>query len=377
MTIYELAEQHRAALLAGDRAAAVRMAEAYAAAFKSLKRGLVNIARDVRKRTEAKDALPSDASERKLRRAADALDRALRTDARYNGLMQQVEQQLQALGFNAAASIADQQRQAAQLSIQFAEEAAAVASGAGGAATTGAQAASNAAGVGLPWNRVPSEAVESLVGFMGDGSPLQDVFRSMAGEAADGVRQALLTGMVKGFNPEKIGRLISRATGAALERSILVARTETLRAYRVAAIDNYAANDDVVKGWRWHAHLGPGTCAACIAMHGKVYPLSVEFGSHPNCRCAPVPVTRSWEELGFGEGLPEIRPGPTGEQWLEKQGADTQRAILGSKYAAYASGEIELRDVVGYRNDRRYGPTRWEKSAKALGIDAKSGMMRG
>ena len=38
--------------------------------------------------------------------------------------------------------------------------------------------------------------------------------------------------------------------------------------------------------------------------------------------------------------------------------------------AAYRRGDITLDDLVGYRDDRKWGPVRWERSGKDLGIGA-------
>jgi SPP1 gp7 family putative phage head morphogenesis protein len=363
VTIYELAERHRAALLAQDAAASARMVEAYATAWQSIRRGIGQVIRDAAKAQAGLDAIRAEAPDdgKRVRRAIAKLEQKLLLQARYRALLTQTADALGQASTVAADAVTDAQR--AVVGRAEEEAKAAVLASLGPEPVPGAEL-----GITARWNRVPQEAVEALVGQMGDGSPLGRVFTSFAGADAQAVRDRLLIGLVKGFNPNKIAEGVNKAIGGSLARATTIARTETLRSYRIAALDNYEANDDVVTGWRWHAHLGPRTCAACIAMHGKVFPLTTEFGSHPNCRCAPVPVTATWEELGFGTGIPEPPTGPTGAEWLAQQDADTQREVLGAKYEAYRTGTISLKQVVGYRNDPEWGPTRWERSAKALGL---------
>lgn len=357
MTIYQIAERHRAALLASDRAAASRMIEAYGRSWLSIKRGLTTLSTMARKAREALELPEGTMTDRQTLKAQRMLAEILQKDARYRILMADVEAQIRVFASIASQEVLNGQRLAVEAAQANAAVEAAVAAG------------SPTPGVGLTWNRVPVEAVENLVGYMGDGSPLARTFESFAGEAVQQVKDQLTIGLVKGFNPRKIAQLIRERMGGNLERALLIARTETLRSYRQAAIQSYQANDDVVDRWMWHAHLGPRTCAACIAMHGRTFPITVPFGSHPACRCAPVPITKTWEELGFGPGIAEPAKGPTGEQWLEKQSTSTQQEVLGKKWQAWSDGTISLSDVVGYRNDPDWGPTRWEKSAKALGLD--------
>lgn len=84
------------------------------------------------------------------------------------------------------------------------------------------------------------------------------------------------------------------------------------------------------------------------------------MGSHPACRCVQIPVL---------ENAP-LRE--TGEQAFARLPEAQQREVLGdAKFAAYRNGEISLRSLVGYRNDRRWGETRWERGL----ADAQRGKM--
>jgi hypothetical protein len=53
-------------------------------------------------------------------------------------------------------------------------------------------------------------------------------------------------------------------------------------------------------GWVWLAKLDARTCPSCWAQHGRLHPLE-EPGplDHQSGRCADMPKTKSWKELGF------------------------------------------------------------------------------
>ncbi|MBI4494350.1 MAG: hypothetical protein HY690_16310 [Chloroflexi bacterium] len=66
---------------------------------------------------------------------------------------------------------------------------------------------------------------------------------------------------------------------------------------------------------------------------------------HPRGRCAPVPVTRTWAELGFKE-VPETRVEvPKGTEVFAKLSPEQQRQILGpAAFAAYRAGVVKMED---------------------------------
>lgn len=217
------------------------------------------------------------------------------------------------------------------------------------------------------FGQLPAEAIERIVSNLQPGSPLSRLLAELGPDAAEAVRQALIVGLGSGQSPREVARAMQDALGGSLTRAATIARTEILRAYRDAAVESMRANDDVVKGWIWHASLTDRTCAACIAMHGTKHPLSEPFGSHPNCRCTPVPETLSWADLGF-EGIDDTAPEiASGTGWFARQDAETQRKILGqAKYDAWKDGAFTFDEVVGFRDDPTWGPTRWERSLKDL-----------
>lgn len=165
--------------------------------------------------------------------------------------------------------------------------------------------------VNQQWGRFDPRDVERLVGNTADGRPLGELLRGFSVAARDRVTNALVVGIVSGHGPRKTAAAVRAALDVDAARALTIARTETLRVYRESRIDSMRQSR-VVEEWTWVSVLGPRTCPMCYAMHGSVHPVTEPFGSHPNCRCAPVAKTISWAALGIDapDTSPYIEPGP-------------------------------------------------------------------
>lgn len=211
--------------------------------------------------------------------------------------------------------------------------------------------------------QVNPDNLRHLVGTLSDGSPLAELFGGMAAEVSAQARDALLQGIALGKGPAWMARQVAPALDMPRHRAVTIMRTETQRVYREAARETYEANADVLTGWVWTATLTARTCPACISMHGTLHPVTETLDGHPRCRCAMVPRTPSWADLGV-EGVEDTRPPlESGKDWLEAQPVATQKAILGQgKWAAWKSGEIDLDDVVARTHSPDWGSMRRERS---------------
>ena len=229
------------------------------------------------------------------------------------------------------------------------------------------------------FQRLPTAELETLVGFLQDGSPLYDLLLEYGTEGARATAQALTAGLAMGLSPRETARSVKKAFGGNLTRALVVARTETLRAYRETSRRSFQANGDLIEGWIWYCGLDARTCAACWAMHGTHHPVTEILDDHPNGRCAMIPITRPLEEIGDSLGVDftgikdrklKVEPGTDLFRKLPK---NQQRAILGTaKYAAYKAGALDLPQLVGRTYNRRWGSHRYERSLRSiLGDDAK------
>jgi SPP1 gp7 family putative phage head morphogenesis protein len=325
-TLYELALEQRRALLAGDAATAERLIRAYA-----------TVDRDIQARLSA---LTDLIELRKMN--GEEISRAwLQKEERYLALLDQVEQETRRLTL---------------LTGDLTRSAVASATTAGTTdANTLIAAGAEEAGLTGDFNRLPKIATEAITSAVSAHSPLSGLLdkitKEMPADARKRAENALLIGVSTGQGPRVIAANLRTATGISLNRSLLIARTEGLRAYRNAALITYKESD-VVSAWIWTASLSPRTCPACLAMHNTIHPKNEPFAAHPRCRCAPRP---------YIEG---VKPNTgSGEDWLREQDDETQDRVLGKAAAeAWRDGEVSLSDFVGQRDHRLWGPSVYHQS---------------
>jgi hypothetical protein len=227
---------------------------------------------------------------------------------------------------------------------------------------------------GITWQfGMPNpKAINDLVSASQPGSPLYNLFSTFGPQASDDVASKLITGITLGQGPRMVARSVADALDIPRARALTIARTEMIRAYRSAAMENYRANDDVVQGWIWMCALLKTSCSACVAMHGTKHSLDEELQDHPCGACTPVPETKSWDSilgpLGIDtSGLQDTTVSiQSGSDWLDNQDESTQQAILGPKYDGWSNGDFSLDDIVGTNDDPDWGSSIYVKSLKQL-----------
>lgn len=326
-----LTRAQKAELLARERAAHRALVSEYGLAMREVQRDLRELA-----------ALIDEA-----RRNGDPVDaRWLARQARYQRWLDLTAGELARYVTQAAPIITGLQDQAVGQALRDAPTLIAAAQG----------APANVAAVSTGFTVPPADVVRNMVGRAMDGTPLADLLLEAVGHAHEHARRTLIQGVIRGHGPRQIARDTSRATGMASKRALLIARTETLGAYRQVSLDTYRANRNVVAGWTWMATLDRRTCAVCWAMHGTDHTLDENLSSHPACRCAAVPRTRSWRDLGID--LPDTRPDiPTGVSVFDTIPEPDKLAILGAgKLEAYNAGLLTLTDLVQPTSSPRWGP---------------------
>lgn len=246
------------------------------------------------------------------------------------------------------------------------------------------------------FQRMPAEAVESLVGALQEDSPLwTDTLASFGKGLANKIGGALVRNIVMGRNALDAAKELETLWGIPLSRARTITRTEFLRAHRLASLATYRRNSHIVSGWVWWAHLDEKVCMACLGLHGQEFPLSEPMGDHPNGRCVMLPKTVSFAELGL-EGLEDletsaytlVRPGE-GLEWFQglpetaPRGKPSKAGLLGqAKYEAWRKGLFELSDLIVRRSHPKWGTTYTEASLyevlaknKALDKAAKMGVV--
>jgi len=225
----------------------------------------------------------------------------------------------------------------------------------------------NLANVGIGWNQLPAEAFQAFVGISGDGAPVGNLLANLGPQAATGVKQGIRTGIATGQSPREIANVVRQAAGMPLSKALTISRTEVNRAHREATRLNYAANSNVVKGYRRLATKDENTCMACIALDNTVYETNEPLDAHPNCRCAMVPDTLTYQDLGLD--IPEEPRPQTGQEWFGQQDRKTQENMMGTKvFTAYQGGRVGLNDLVTTSTSSVWGKSSTVKSNRALGL---------
>ena len=219
------------------------------------------------------------------------------------------------------------------------------------------------------WSRVDERQLTAIVERITE--QVTSTAWPLAPDSYEVVRRELVRGVAAGANPrETARRMIERAGrgfNGGLNRALVISRTETLDAYRTAAAVGEEQHTDVLAGWRWVAELDTRTCPSCWSQHGSMHALT-EPGpyDHQQGRCARMPATRSWADLGFTaiEEPPSLLPDARTQ--FSELTDEQQREVLGPRrFEAWAAGKFPMdswsrrRSTDGWRDS--YVPTKAPK----------------
>jgi len=206
-------------------------------------------------------------------------------------------------------------------------------------------------GVAAQFDRLPIDAVQHMVGIAGDGKPVGDLLRQwmLKDEKAPAgwhqLTDALVQGTARGWNPRKTALQMRDALTGGLQKALVIARSEQLRVYRQASVDQYAASGVVLGQKRLTAHDGR-VCIACLSDDGTVYNLNQIIPDHSSGRCTGCPIVK---------GMPEIA-WTSGQDWFDQQPDAVQRSIMGAeRFEAYKAGQIQFAQMGAYKFDPVWG----------------------
>lgn len=206
------------------------------------------------------------------------------------------------------------------------------------------------------WSRADERQLDAIVRRTTEQITSQ--LRPLSDEAYAVVQRELVRGVAAGSTPDATARrMIRRAEGGfngGLSRAMTITRTETLDAYRAASAVGQKPHREVLGGWQWLASLSSRTCPACLSMNGRTFALS-EPGpqGHQNCRCARLPVTRSWADLGFEDVDEPESVVPSSEAFFAGLSRSDQVGMLGARgFEAWSAGRWPMDEWAVKRSTR-------------------------
>ena len=317
--IIDLAEQFRANIVASEDAVLMQMARSWLEVESRLTAQLSALVAEV----QASPNPPTPAQLRNMRRYRELLRQVASELSNYAGLVE--------------SSTENRTLQAATLGWEHAN-------------VLQSTAISTIPGVAVQFDRLPVPATEYLTAFTQTGSPLQATLLDASGAGVDAMARELIAGLALGRNPKDIARRAMRqGLGQSFTRMQTIARTEVLRSYRAATLDNYRQSR-VTRGYRRVASKSVRTCIACLAVDGREYALDVPFEEHPNGRCLAIPVI-------IGRPYRDILTGP---EWFDTQDNATQLQMMGpERHELWKSGRVTW-DNLAYLHENETWGNSWQ-----------------
>ncbi len=170
-----------------------------------------------------------------------------------------------------------------------------------------------------------------------DGSPLNRLFKTDYAESVIKLNEALSNGLAIGKGYKQIAQdMLIAAQMMSYQRSVMIARTEINRAYRLATTEQFRKSG-VVTAYKRCVYK-PTACLACLMLDGQVYNIETEFDDHPSGKCAIIAIT-------IGGNYPQWQ---TGKEWFMELSPEEQLSKMGlSRFTAWKEGRIDL-DSLAY-----------------------------
>jgi hypothetical protein len=225
----------------------------------------------------------------------------------------------------------------------------------------------SAGGVRVQFGAPQVEAIRAGINYV-ESPAFRQKLVGIADYHAEKIENLLITAIAQGRNPRETARLARQYLQGEAPLVDALRMTRTTQIYAARRGSQAVYQRGAVERWLWSANLGnPRTCMACIAMHGTVHSVDEVLNDHHNGRCAPVPITPTWRELGL-DGGEEIQV-ETGVEWFLRQPAGEQQRIMKPElYDAYQRGLFQFRPerVVGVYGDDLFGPMRRRRTNEEI-----------
>jgi len=209
------------------------------------------------------------------------------------------------------------------------------------------------------WEQLSPSFMRSMLGAAADGSPLRILLQNGYSLAADSMMEVLMTGIGRGYGYKQIAENMRQVSRIGLNRSLLIAKTETARVYRTGVIEQYRKNSAVYGFYRLAKKST--ACLACLILDGQFYKREEDLEDHPRGQCGVVAAIK---------GVPPMQ-WEKGRDWFEKQPEDYQRSLMGDeRYDLWKLGQVKLDDFVGWHKSEIWGNSPKIISLKQINIES-------
>ena len=215
----------------------------------------------------------------------------------------------------------------------------------------------------------PAAIERMILGPLG-GVRWEARMRENFGQALGKMQRSLALSTALGEGADKAARRMRKAgLNLTLQRSRLIARTETQRVANEILMDKYTRNRHIIQGVQALETLDARTCLVCASIDGDTWPLNdpnlPTWPIHPGCRGLPLMIVLSADDL-HEMGLidkeaipPSHRTSLTGnvpqktnyDTWIRAQPEAFQEEILlpmmgRTRYEAFKAGRLTLKGMV-------------------------------
>ena len=211
------------------------------------------------------------------------------------------------------------------------------------------------------WGTVNKKSIDAIV--RRSTQQIHKLTKPLSPESVAAMKSELIRGVMVGNNPRVAARrMVNRVQGrfnGGKYRAEVIARTEMLDASREGAMLQRMANTEIVATWQWLCTLSNRTCSSCLSMNGREFPIDTPGPRDHQCgRCIGIPVTKTWEELGFGDIDEPASIFPDAKTWFNNQPRSVQLEIMGPKrLQALKSGRLSWDNMAMLKQNEGWRPS--------------------
>ena len=265
------------------------------------------------------DALILELNDAKLR-GVPVMDYQIHQLSRYQGLLDQLQNEVFRFFRFADGNISSAQQVAAQSGLDFGLES--------------LKLTYKNSGIAIFDKHLSIEAVQAMFGYAQNGAPLFELLVADYPKTVVQLTDTLARGVALGWNPRKTANEMYGAMSWNLERAFTIARTEQMRALRTGQLAEYR-NAGYVEQYERRASKSTRTCLACLLEDGRIYQIDETMSDHPNGRCMFVVVPPWFKSDRLN-----------GKQYFLSLEKDDQRRIMGEeRFDLWQRGQVGLEQM--------------------------------